>query len=275
MLHLIVRSRNTSCKPLKDIIVPKRTILRLGSTTSTESIARLNHTRPEKYSEINTAKACEISGNKILMKRRFTRGRVTTAPWFVPSGARIGDVYHQIEYYLNRWKILIMKRKNSSKGKGIYLVKTLDDFKKVYEENIKSIEELKNYIVEKYFTYSREYRIHVTKDGYFLANRKMLINEAEDRWHRHANNSVWINEQNEMFDRPSNWDNLVQDCVNALKAVGLDIGAVDVKIQSEHNKKGVKNENPKWIILEINSAPALGEDSLIKYEEKIKEMINH
>ena len=64
--HLIVRSRNTTCAPLREIMVPKTTILRLGSTTPTERI-----TKDSNPVEINTAEACYISGNKILMRKVF------------------------------------------------------------------------------------------------------------------------------------------------------------------------------------------------------------
>ena len=58
----------------------------------------------------------------------------------------------------------------------------------------------------------------------------------------------------------------------ALNAVGLDIGACDIKVQSEkgHDRGG----NPEFIILEINSAPSFGENTLIKYEEQLRKMLN-
>lgn len=267
MFHLVVRSRNKSCQPLKDIIVPRRTILRLGSTTSTESIARHNGTKPSKYTEINTAEACSISGNKILMKEHFTRAKINTAPWFQFSDKGLDANTQKIKHYLKKWKTLIVKHKYSSKGNGIYLIKDIEEFIKLWNEIF--CQSYNNYIIEKYYSYSREYRIHITEDGYFLADRKMLKNDAEVRWHRHAENSVWIKEENPQFNKPNNWDDIVKDCVAALEAVHLDIGAVDVKVQSS------KELTPKWIILEINSAPALGEDSIIRYKEVLNLLIDN
>lgn len=248
-------------------MVPKRTILRLGSITSTKSIARHNKTKPSKYKEINTAEACRICGNKITMKSRFTHGKIKTAPWFIFSLKGEEANIQRVSHYLKKWKRLIIKHKFSSKGNGIYFIETLDDFK----EFLNTIPQntLKNYIIEKYYTYSREYRIHVTRQGCFLADRKMLKSDAEVRWHRHADNSIWISDDNPLFNKPDNWEDIILSCVNALKSVNLDIGAVDVKIQSK------EKTNPDWVILEINSAPALGEKSVEKYKNIILKLINN
>ena len=73
-------------------------------------------------------------------------------------------------------------------------------------------------------------------------------------------------EENELFDRPNNWNKIVSDCVKALKSLGLDIAAFDVKCEA-----GVKN--PKWIILESNSAPALGGVGIEKYKQQLTKML--
>lgn len=230
----------------------------MGSTTPTSEILK-KRKRNSKIPliEINSPESCKISGNKILMKTRFTRAKVDTAEWFVC----INNI-QKISHYLNKWKKIIIKHKNSSGGNGIYLIESIDDFIKFASE---AEFPLNTYICERYYTYSREYRLHITKDGCFLADRKMLKNDADVRWHRHANNSVWISEENPKFNRPDNWDLIVKSCVNALKSVGLDIAAFDIKIQNSNVK------NPKWIILECNSAPSLGEKSLELYKTKLKE----
>lgn len=245
----------------------------MGSVTPTEKI-----TRRKDYLEINTAKACEISGNKIKMKERFTHGKICTAEWFMLRPRSIEYKNYEDLFFssklnnaLSKWKTIIAKRYNSSGGKGIFLIKTPEDFDTFFRSedfcnNNKN--EIKNYIFERYYTYSREYRIHVTKDGCFLADRKMLIDGAEDRWHRHANNSVWISQENPKFDKPVNWDDIVNGCINAMKSIGLDIAAFDVKVQNN------KHENPKYIILESNSAPSLGEQSIEAYKNILNTIIN-
>ena len=52
-----------------------------------------------------------------------------------------------------------------------------------------------------------------------------------------------------------------------MKAVGLDIGAVDVRIQSSSQKI------PAYIICEVNSAPALGDQGIEVYKNVITKFV--
>lgn len=258
--HLRVRSRNYSNAELKEIVVPITTIYRMGSITSTEEI-----TKYKKYIEINTAEACKISSNKIEMKKRFVHANIRT-PRFFMCKCKI-SLIDKCKYYLNNWNApIIAKRYNSSKGNGLFLIKTIDDAHSFIRD--KSNDEVKKWIFERYSTYNREYRLHITKDGCFYACRKMLKNDADVRWHRHDNNSVWIVEENELFNKPNNWDDIIRGCVNALKSVGLDIAAFDIKVQ------GSNVEDPKYLILECNSAPGLGQIGVQKYKEQLTKIIN-
>ena len=249
--HLIVRSRNTSCSPLREIVVPRPTILRLGSTTPTSKI-----TKCPNPIEINTVRGCALSNSKDLMKQIFVLNQIPTAEYIYT------DNISKVLSFFETYGIIICKHIHSSKGKGIYLLKSREDI-----INWSNDHNLKYYIFEKYYSYSREYRMHITKNGCFLANRKMLKNNAKDRWHRHSSNSVWISEENPLFDKPSNWDKIVEACIKALKALELDIAAFDVKVQNS------KHQDPKFIILESNSAPSLGEQSIKKYTQELSRLI--
>lgn len=246
--RLIVRSKNHSCEPLRGAPVRRRMILRLGSTTPTEQI-----TRRRDYVELNKPEACKISGNKILMKKVFIDAGVKTAEYFT-----LKRDYKQsfVKDYFNRFGVIIAKHKHSSKGNGIFLLKNYDDFKNFVREN-----DFINFVFEKYYNYNKEYRLHVT-DNCFYTCRKMLKRDVEDRWHRHDSNSVWILEDNPSFDKPENWDDIVNDCIRARKALGLDICAFDVKCETQKAR-------PNWIILESNSAPALGDIGIQKYKDEI------
>lgn len=260
MRHLKLRSRNFSCSPLRQIEVPIPVVYRMGSTTPLNKIFKKRI--PKRYLEINSVQACRISGDKYLMKKRFNHARIKSASWFIIN--RNDHNNQRIRYYLNKWNSIIVKRYNSSKGNGIYLIKNIEDYlnfrKTIKAENY----HIEDFIFERYYTYTKEYRIHVTKDKCFYACRKMLIENAQDRWHRHGNNSVFIYEENPKFDKPKNWDEIVNECINALKALGLDIAAFDVKV----SKKG------DFIIMESNSAPALGERGIQEYTKIIKEWID-
>lgn len=255
MKFLKVRSRNHSCFPLKLIQVPINVVYRMGSITPLHKIYKKV---PKQVLEINSIQACKLSGHKILMKKRFQKAKVCTAKWFIVN--RNDKSHQRFRHYIEIWGKIIAKRYNSSKGEGIYLLTSFQD----YLNFLDKIDNVENYIFEKYYTYTKEYRIHVTKDKCFYACRKMLLANAEDRWHRHGNNSVFIYEENPQFDKPENWDEIVKGCIDAIKSLGLDIAAFDVKV----SKKG------KYIIMESNSAPALRERGIIEYTKILKEFIN-
>lgn len=258
-MNLRIRSRNHTANGLKGMIeVPIATVLRLGSTTPNEEIFSYQIKTNRPYREINTVEGCNNSSNKILMKQCFINNNVITAEYNIL--ATVANEIDNWPYYP-----AIIKHKYSSKGEGIYYVED----KNALIELIKQLHVCENYIIEKYYTYSKEYRLHVTNDGCFYSCRKMLRHIAKERWHRHENNSVWILESNPLFDIPSNWGEVVAECIKAKNAVGLDICAVDVKVQTS------KYKNPKFIILETNSAPALGEIGVQLYLEQLRKMVNN
>jgi len=266
MFKLQIRTKNHTAQPLKGVIETKlRTVFRLGSITPTEEIFPQGVAKNKPIIEINTAEACHNSGDKILMKQLFTGFGIKSAEW-----VQLNEVFEEINVIDWNTYPAIIKHKNSCKGKGIYYIENQEQL----DEFISSIVvgSLQNYIIEKYHNYSKEYRLHVTKDGCFYTCRKMLKEDAEERWHRHDMNSVWIMEENPLFEKPSNWDLVVTECIKALNAVGLDIGACDIKIQSEKNQN--RGGNPEFIVLEINSAPACAARTLIEYEKVLRKIVS-
>jgi len=267
---LKIRTKNHTAQPLKNLIeVNKRTVFRLGSITPTEEIFPRGVALNKPIIEINTVEACHNSGDKILMKECFDKLSVKSAPWCKLDN-EIDEGYvdiMSIKYGLELHFPAIIKHKNSCKGEGIFLVNDQEELDSFIAEKSTN-----NYIIEKYYNYSKEYRLHVTKDGCFYTCRKMLKEDAEERWHRHDMNSVWIVEENPLFEKPSNWDLIVEESVKAMKSLGLDICSVDLKVQSEKNHD--RNGNPEFIILECNSASSMGEITLVKYEEQLRKMLN-
>lgn len=262
-MHLIIRSRNTSCYPLREIDTgSKRVIYRMGSTTPTRMITH----RPV-HLEINSTEACRVSGDKRLMKEAFVQYssehnvNIPTAE-YINSGS-VDDIVAFFNDYCTSHGAII-KRYNSSKGNGIYMINSVEELHTWLSQH----RDIINYVVEKYYNYSKEYRLHVSNEGCFYTCRKMLKEDAEDRWHRHESNSVWILEDNQMFAKPSNWDEIVTACINAKNAVGLDIAAVDIKTTTW------MRDPCKFIILETNSAPSLGDIGIQKYINFLTNYIN-
>lgn len=253
-----LRSKNPSARELKTMLSTMRTnqpiVVRLGSRTPMGEI--LPNVPRANIIEINSIAGITNSRDKRLMKTCFDVGAVKTAGWMVADNTRAWEVFPAI-----------IKQVGSHGGEGIYLVNNAEELNafKTSHGNLHS------YIIEEYKNFTKEYRLHVTKDGCFYTCRKMLKTDATERWHRHDSNCVWIVEENPLFEKPSNWDAIVAECVKALNSVGLDTGACDVKVQSEKEKKS--SFVPDFIVMEINSAPSMGDITTVKYFEKITEII--
>lgn len=278
-----IRTRHPSQMPLRKLLPASnvRAIVRFGSSTPVKEVyPKFAGKRP--IVEINTVDAVKVSANKLLMKQAFTNAGVITSDWWtigVPKHANAPGNYAFLiasnpDKELEVKEIpfpIVAKHIFGSRGTGNTLLKSQQEL----EAFIKG-KDLSKYIFEKYYSYNREYRLHVTKNGCFYTCRKMLKTDVpqEQRWFRNDKNSVWIVESNEQFDKPVNWDAIVADAVKALVAVGLDVGALDVRVQSSKNSDGKTIENPKWIIIETNSAPGLAEIGLQKYVDVIPQLIS-
>lgn len=275
MFKPIVRTKNFTAKPIREGLIPSRhrTIIRFGSTTPTERIYPRGVSLNKQIIEINTVEAIENSRSKLLMKKCFTDAEIPHPDYYEI------DTEDKIFFYILNSDLdtihmdelpypILAKREFGFKGHGMH---KFDDAKSL-DEWIQS-NDLDGYYFEKFYSYSREYRLHCTEDGCFYACRKMLKEDAEDRYYRNDSNCVWFVEENPKFDKPINWAEIEEDCVKALKSTGLTIGAFDVKVQSAKDKDGVRRENPLYIIIEVNSAPAFGEVTLVKYTETINKII--
>ncbi len=244
-MNLIVLARNKRKeKELGNVTTKFLTLLRLGS------FRRFHFPKfAPKIKYINKIEAMEASSNKQMMKRHFTAAGVITAPWCMVSEKDKDDA--RIKEKLNLWKTIIAKHRYSSHGKGIYIIHSMTDYR-----NFKKNHNVEEYIFERYYTYSREYRVHVYKDKCFYAVRKLLKTGFEKDKGKHLDNCIFVNEENPKFNKPKTWNKIEKECVKALKSLHLDLGCVDVLV----NKQG------KFIIMEVNSNPGLGEKGLEIYK---------
>ena len=270
--HSDLRSRNGQILPL----LPFKSIIRFGSQKELQS----DVTNGGDRIELNTVQSIKNSSNKLLMKSCFTNNNVKTADWWryysntifhntnqpfdenfdANAGTKIEDLPYPI----------ISKHIYGSRGTGNKKHDTLESLQAWMQGK-----NINNYIFEKFYNYNREYRLHVTENGCFYTCRKMLKQDTDEnhRWYRNNDNSVWILEDNTLFDKPVNWDSIIEESVKALKAVGLDFGAVDLRVQSTLSKKEEARSNPDFIIIEINSAPSFGDITKIKYIEEIPKLL--
>lgn len=277
MKFLKIRSRHPSHNSLRRLIkVNCNAVLRLGSQTlNSEIFPNLRSTA--KIIEINTPTAVANSANKLLMKKCFTENNVKTADWWTYKK----NIFHNFDNEVSDHSIenlpypIVAKHIYGSRNRGNTLIANKQEL-----ENWMQNKALSNYIFEKYYSYSREYRLHVTEDGCFYTCRKMLKSDVPEdkRWYRNDSNSVWVLESNELFDKPINWESIVNECVKSLKSVGLDIGAVDLRVQSAEDRKKsgkvVHRASPEFIVVEINSAPSFGELTFERYANELPKLIN-
>ncbi len=273
-----VRSRHNTHSGLRTKLerLPFKSIVRLGSTTSTEEINRERVSKglqPAVFVELNSVDAVKNSSSKLRMKQCFTREGVKTADWFTTNGQtwikKNGE-----DTIMNLPDLpypIVAKSHFGSRGEGNTLLNSRTEL-----ETWMRGKTLNNYIFEKYYNYSREYRLHISAEGCFYTCRKMLKRDAPggNKWQRHDDNCVWILEENSQFDKPVNWNSIVEHSVKALNSVGLDIGAVDVRVQSRLDSRDRVRENPDFIIVEINSAPSFGELTEQHYLTQIPRILN-
>lgn len=258
---------HTSLRPRQQNLplLPVRSVVRLGSTTDKPDTVSKGGDRIE----VNTIEGVQNAENKHRMKDKFDEYNVPTPKWYTIN--RDGDIYDEREQENVEVEDLdypiIFKKVMGSRGRGIQKADNSQDLRDI----IDNCENPSRYILEEFVNYPREYRLHVSDQGCFYTCRKMLRGDTneQDRWYRNQENCVWYVETNPSFNKPNNWDAIERECVNALNAVGLDIGACDVKVSRGTNDHG----DHDFMILEINSAPRFGEITEEKYLEMIPSII--
>lgn len=250
-----IRTSNYTARPLrKSILVDCKAIVRLGSLTSTESI--FPGTRD--VIEINTVEAIQNSRNKLRMKECFKKLDIPQAEWW--------DSYQSLAHNEGSLSYpLVVKRIFGFQGRGMQLLRDERELRIWSSEHNPD-----GYFFEVFHNLSREYRLHVAKGiGCFLSWRKLRTREATNRWFFNSENSNWVGEEHNLFNKPTCWNSMEKAALDCLDATGLDIGACDIRVQSS------RHSNPKFIVCEINSAPALMKLGIEKYRESIKTLIGN
>ena len=226
-----------------------RAVVRLGSVTEMKCDV-----------EINSVESIKNSSSKLRMKQCFDKAGVRTAKWGQANNEE--ELLILANSLTENWKsFLVSKSLYGSRGIGNTLIKNEEQLR-----NWCNNRHLNNYIFEKYYNYTREYRLHISEEGCFYTCRKLLKEGTpnDKKWMRNEETCVWILEENPSFNKPSNWNLIVEDCVKALKSIGADVLSFDVRTSKDED----------WILIECNSASSFGEKTLQKYIEEIPKIIN-
>jgi glutathione synthase/RimK-type ligase-like ATP-grasp enzyme len=253
-----IRTKNPSSNPLrKAILVPFLAVCRLGSRTPTKEVfPRAMH----KVFECNSVESVENSRDKLRMKECFRRANVTQAEMYNGSFRNIEDIKRHFKISVGEGYQLVGKAICGFQGHGMVLINNdieLSNFCRTHTPQ--------NYFIELFYNFGREYRFHATRSEVFLTWRKLRSKDAEERWFFNSHNCNWVGEGNQLFNKPSNWKQLCDEACRAVAATGLDIGAVDIRVSSQDTRQ--------FIVCEVNSAPALGEDGIDAYREQIRKVL--
>lgn len=243
--HNILRSVHKKIAAL-----PYKSVIRFGSTTDLPDTVSNGGNRIE----INSIPSIKISANKFLMKQKFEEAGVKTANWWIMNNDNELEPQHDdLQTELLGYP-MVAKAYYGSKGNGNTLIKSQEEF-----ENWQKDKNLKRYIFERFMNYGHEFRLHVTEEGCFYACRKALKKDVpeDQKWRRHDDICVWFLESNPEFHKPNSWNDIISDCVKALKAIGADILSFDVRVQTPTDSKGNKRDYQDYILLECNSASSM------------------
>lgn len=251
-----VRTKNYSAEILRPKnkslpLFPFRSVVRLGSTSEVSGVEV----------EVNTVESVRNSSNKLKMKTLFEKEGVKHSLWYtiVNKDVLIGE--HKADK-LELPYPLLAKKVYGFKGKGMVMIASVEELNTFLDGDTSG------YYIEKFYNYGKEYRIHtsITSDCFYTC-RKVRRTDAAEKWFFNSTNCNWLVEENIGFDRPNSWKEMVQHAKKALIAVGLDVGAVDIRVQS--NSKDFAD----FIVCEINSAPAFGDITTDKYLKEIPKII--
>lgn len=199
---------------------------------------------PDFDIQINTTEGVVNCIHKDKMKRIFLDNGIKTLPMIPLEKAK--------EFPF------VIKGAVRSQGKAVYVVENENELK-VYRKILRE-----QFYIEPLFNTTSEYRVHCTKDKVFFSVKKLKKPGFENDIIVNGNNHKNVRD----FLKPRLWKELQEECVKAMNAVGLDIGAVDVGYDSSNNNKH------KFVIHEINTNPELLENTLLAYKSEIEEMVN-
>lgn len=189
----------------------------------------------------NVAKAA----NKLLAFKTFTDANVA-CPVYTTSH---DEACRMLK---NGSTIVVREKLNGHSGEGITIITT-----EAYLSGEVRVPEAPLYT--NYIKKVDEYRAHVFGDSVFFVQRKARKKDVPDdevNWQvrNHANGFIFAHEG---VDVP---DDVKKLAVEAVKALSLDFGAVDL----------IKTKMGKWYVLEVNTACGLEGTTLKKYAEQFQ-----
>lgn len=186
--------------------------------------------------------------------------KVATLSWLKSAGVRTPDWTtdpREAKQWLREGATVMCRTKlNGHSGQGIVVAKTILDL-------------VDAPLYTKYVNKEKEYRVHVFNGKVIDARQKVKATDGRavtsEYINTHTNGYVF-----KFADPPSD---ARQQAINAVKALGLDFGAVDVVVESVTGTGGI-GISYRAYVLEVNSAPGLTGTTITRYVDAIKEYFN-
>lgn len=190
---------------------------------------------PYKLAKIfNLPNVVATAANKLEAFKKLTN----SVPWTDDIGVARG--------WINDNKTVFCRTSlNGHSGQGIVIAETIEQL-------------VPCPLYTMYIKKKREYRVHVfgEKVIHVQEKRKKKGVETDSKIRSHGNGWVFCTEGVEIDDICK------QTAIDAVKSLGLHFGAVDI-IYNEHYKK--------YYALEVNTAPGLEGQTILKYKDAINE----
>jgi len=192
---------------------------------------------------LNDPNAVLKASNKLRAFDIMTREGVSVPTWTDDMDRAMG--------WLEAGEVVVARRKlQGHSGEGIVVMEGKEDF-------------VRAPLYTKYFKARDEYRVHVF-DGKVIdiQQKKKRADMEKDQVNfqvrSHANG---FNFCREGVDLPPE---CAEEAIKAVKALGLDFGAVDLRFNQHYNKA---------CVLEVNTAPGLEGTTLDKYSDAVAELL--
>lgn len=197
----------------------------------------------EGFDILNHENAVARASNKLETFKALTAAGVSVPDWTV-------DQKQAAQWVIDGFDVVVRETLNGHSGEGITIVKaTVGEFGMPRAP-----------LYTKYIPKTQEYRIHVFQgDAFFVQRkaRKMDVPDDQVNWQVRnlAGGFIFANKDVEVDDVAR-----VEAC-NAVAALGLDFGAVDI----------IRGVDKRWYVLEVNTACGLEGTTLEKYVAKFEQ----
>jgi hypothetical protein len=164
-----------------------------------------------------------------------------------------------LEWLAEGVSVVARQKLNGHSGQGIVLMDKIADI-------------VDAPLYTKYIKKNNEYRVHVFQGVPFFIQRKardfdVPVEQVNWQIRNHANGFIFAHVGvQEMLEDLGQLEALQVEACNAVLALGLDFGAVDVLQRGNAH-------NHDFVVLEVNTAPGLEGTTLEKYVERFKEVL--